>query len=704
MRNGLVPQVAPCIVTHNMALGGAQTAILRMIEAMPAWLRERTTLWCQSNDQPLLEAAIQKHGFSVGAITHETPTDPSCWILSYGNLKGAPERPTSLVLHSWDDEGWRYVSKAYGHMRGLRVAGVSEQVLLRYRDWIEEGGHESAGVLPPPVTQWAACKGATDPNRIVVAWMGRPLESKGLMALPYLLALDSRLVVRAWTGADTMASSFVRRKQQQTLDELTRLADRLGVSERLDLRPLDFDPFAYRHRLEGAHVLLGNSQREGFLMTAAEALSCSVPVVVTRSCGIAEFIREGVNGCLIDWNEDPQKLAKASYSGILRAAKFDAMDCLRSVQTLSLENGYRQTYGQTLAFLAHANLQNEQPRVTVGVRIHKGMPIESLDQAVSSLALQTYRRFKTVLLVDGPWEYGEMLARRYDLPLICTGVEPDITHCSWLHRQAVERCDTEFYKPLDYDDQLLPGYLERAVATLDRSAAHVYGCLLMTLQDGQFSERWWPNKPIESMFSGNSNDNQLPHSSVLMRAEICRAAGNYQERAVGLGADDYNLWNRIHQAGGVFVRDDEVRNVVYRIHEKNSLKVRKARYGAPAIGPRTGKLVAGAAAASMLLAAPGLAPHQSAGAAEFRPLPAQSPTAQPTANSRQEPTPLAARRPTGIVGRWVTSRIDLAKAALRKISQLTGDDGKQIASNSDKKKSASFSSDLPDDALIPPQS
>ena len=99
--------------------------------------------------------------------------------------------------------------------------------------------------------------------------------------------------------------------------------------------------------------------------------------------------------------------------------------------------------------------------MTVGVRIHKGMPIESLDEAISSVASQTYRQFKTVLLVDGPTDYAEGLARRYDLPLICTGEEPDITHCSGLHRRAVEQCDAEYYKPLDYDDQLplagLPG-------------------------------------------------------------------------------------------------------------------------------------------------------------------------------------------------------------------------------------------------------
>jgi hypothetical protein len=326
---------------------------------------------------------------------------------------------------------------------------------------------------------------------------------------------------------------------------------------------------------------------------------------------VAEFVKEGVNGCLIDWDEDPKRLAKTSYDAILRAVNYKQMDCLQSVQDLSTAARYRRAHGQTLARLTHTNLQcdDADARVTVGLRIHKGMSIESLDQAASSLATQTYRQFKTVLLVDGPWAYAEKLAERYDLPLICTGEEPDITHCSWLHRKAVEQCDTEFYKPLDYDDQLTPTYLERAVATLDRTRADVYGCLLMTLEGGACSPRWWPNKPVESMFTGRSDDNQLPHSSVMMRTAVCRAAGNYNERAVGLGADDYHLWYRIHKAGGTFVRDDAVRNVVYRIHEKNSLKIRKARYGAQVDTSGTrGKLVAGAAAAASvaLWAAPNI--------------------------------------------------------------------------------------------------
>jgi Glycosyl transferases group 1 len=642
---GSIPQVAPCFVSHNLALGGAQIAVLRMIRALPDWARERATLYVQTDDLPLLEPAL-KAGFTCRQITTRPPEDPSCWVLSYGNLNGLPQRPTSVLLHSWDDEGWRYITRAYGQLRGATVAGVSRQVLDRFAPWVAEGGHRVAGVLPPPVTEFARVKGRRSQNRIVVAWMGRPLESKGLMSLPYLLAMDERIIARCWTGALTGGNPYTRRVQAQTMERFLKLARKLKVIDRLDLRELDFDPFNYRERLRGAHVLLGNSRREGFLMTAAEALSCGVPVVVTRSCGVAEFVRDGANGRLIDWSENPKRLAKASYSAILEAIGMGAMDCLASVQDLSLGAGYRQRYGDVLAELTHTSLRNDEPRVTVGLRIHKGMRIDHLDEAASSLAQQTYRRFKTVLLVDGPWEYGETLANRYDLPLICSGQEPDITHCSGLHRKAVEQCDTEFYKPLDYDDQLLPGYLERAVATLDRTGADVYGCLLVTLEGGQVSPRWWPNRPVESMFTGNPNDNQLPHSSVLMRIAACRRAGNYNAVAVGLGADDYQLWHRLHKSGARFVRDDEVRNVVYRIHENNSLKIRKARYGGETGGK--GRLVAGAGAAAAASLALWLGPNVEA------------------ANSAQAPKEQVAQRQT--------ERVEKAKAAgkVRKLAQRKG--------------------------------
>lgn len=575
-----LPRTKPCFVTHNLALGGAQTAVLRYIMALPEWVRERTVLYSQSDDMPLLDEA-EKAGFSCGDVTREAPGDPSSWFLSYGDIKGLPKRPTSLVLHSWDEAGWRFIDRAYDDLHGMTVAGVSQKVLDRYSAWAKEKNHEMVGVLTPPVSEFTSAKGKFDPKgRIVVGWMGRPLESKGLMSLPYLLEAEPRMVIRAWTGADTAGLEYTQRVQAEALAKVKSLADKLGVSDRLDIRPLDFNPFHYRHRLEGCHVLLGNSEKEGFLLTAAEALSCGIPVVVTKTCGIADFVRNGVNGYVIDWNANPKKLAKAAQKALLKAATLSTADCLASATDLSLGAGYADAHRDILGRLTGTCLNHPDADVTVGLRIHKGTDVSKLDDAVQSLAAQSYRRFKVKLLVDGPWSFAEPLAKRYGLPLICTGLEPDIEHCSWLHRQAVAECDTEFYKPLDYDDQLMPNYLERAVHMLRQKRADVYGCLLLTHENGKIEPRLhWPNKAVETMFTGNSDDNMLPHSSVLMRAEVARKAGNYQERAVGLGADDYHLWYRIHLAGGVFYRDDEVRNVVYRIHEQNSLQIRRARFG-----------------------------------------------------------------------------------------------------------------------------
>lgn len=575
-----LPRVNPCFVTHNLALGGAQTAVLRYISALPEWVRERTTLYSQSDDMPLLDTA-EKNGFSCGEVTREAPSDPSSWFLSYGDLSGLPQRPTSLVLHSWDDAGWRFINRAYDNLEGMTVAGVSQKVLDRYSSWAKEKKHRVVGVLTPPVSEFTSAKGVFDPKgRIVVGWMGRPLESKGLMSLPYLLEAEPRMVIRAWTGADTAGLEYTQRTQREALEKVTKLAEQLGVSDRLDIRPLDFNPFQYRHRLEGCHALLGNSEKEGFLLTAAEALSCGIPVVVTKTCGIADFIRNGVNGYLIDWNSNPRKLAKAAQKALLKAATLSTADCLASAADLSLGAQYAQSHARILGELTGTNLNHSDATVTIGLRIHKGTDVTKLDDAVQSIAAQTYRKFKVKLLVDGPWSFAEPLAKRYGLPLICTGLDPDIEHCSWLHRQAVAECDTEYYKPLDYDDQMMPTYLERAVHVLERKKVDVYGCLLLTHENGEITPRLhWPNKGVETMFTGNSDDNMLPHSSVLMRAEVARRAGNYQERAVGLGADDYHLWYRIHQVGGTFYRDDEVRNIVYRIHEQNSLKIRRARFG-----------------------------------------------------------------------------------------------------------------------------
>jgi alpha-maltose-1-phosphate synthase len=52
-------------------------------------------------------------------------------------------------------------------------------------------------------------------------------------------------------------------------------------------------------RLKSAHVFALLSIEDGFALTAAEALACGIPVVLTPHTGFADFIQPGVNGEIV---------------------------------------------------------------------------------------------------------------------------------------------------------------------------------------------------------------------------------------------------------------------------------------------------------------------------------------------------------------------------------------------------------------------
>jgi hypothetical protein len=329
-RPGLVPPLAPCVVSHNLALGGAQIAVLRMIQCLPDWVRERTTLYSQSDDTPLLDVAL-KSGLSVGKVTTEAPDDPSCWVLSYGKLDNLPQRPTSLILHSWDDEGWRYITRTVRQPQGPHRGGVSQQVLTASRRSSRRAGTTCAGVLPPPVTEFTMVKGRRGGKRIVVAWMGRPLESKG-SALAAVAAEVRRAPRRPRLDRRRDRRQRVHPPHAGRDDgEARRAARELGVLDRLDLRPLDFDPFNYSERL-AAPTSARQQPPRGFLMTAAEALTAACrrrhPLVRRRR------LRAGRRQRLpIDWDEDPRKARHGQLRRDQAGDRVEAEDCLPTVKT-----------------------------------------------------------------------------------------------------------------------------------------------------------------------------------------------------------------------------------------------------------------------------------------------------------------------------------------------------------------------------------
>lgn len=126
-----------------------------------------------------------------------------------------------------------------------------------------------------------------------------------------------------------------------TLQSLQSAADRLGIVDRV--RWLGFLDTGARERFfDEIHVLAMPSRYECFGMVAAEAMSASVPVVVTTSSGVAPNVVAGDAGEVVPPG-DAKKLADAIRGLLLPAGPSEA---LRERARLTAEAHYSFTaYG-----------------------------------------------------------------------------------------------------------------------------------------------------------------------------------------------------------------------------------------------------------------------------------------------------------------------------------------------------------------------
>ena len=78
--------------------------------------------------------------------------------------------------------------------------------------------------------------------------------------------------------------------------------------------PIDWAPMLPHsqlgRRLKAAHVFVLLSLEDGFALTAAEAMACGLPVVLTPNTGFSDFVKPGINGEIVPIR-DPYAAAAA---------------------------------------------------------------------------------------------------------------------------------------------------------------------------------------------------------------------------------------------------------------------------------------------------------------------------------------------------------------------------------------------------------
>ena len=560
-----VPKI--CWFINDMGVGGAQTAVLRWANSTPLWIKERSVVFIRMwhNDRwPMAE----KYGELPGCpeFVRSFPEDTTHLICEHGRpdddwIKG---RRSYVIIISQNVE---YNTRLYGGLSVDRALAPSDAVRHVANNLLSNIGKESPGFIAPyflPASRMSTRNPIID-GSITVLYAGRLTRDKGADCLPYMLHAEPRLKLVIRGGVDIWYDERVQRNQKNALHDIIECAKSLGVDDRIVIEPLhigvDMSPVYVD---SNADCLVVPSLAEGFCLSIGDALQHGLPVACTYSSNAAGLIREEVSGALFDYDLDPETRGRNAAPAVVRAASLSTYGPMNAISPW-VGDHWRKKHGRDfLESIGCCLTPSDTPIVTVAVRYHAnaGM-IDWLDECMTCVASQTYRQFTTLLVIDGLEEDASEIAARYEVPFICTGMDPHHHHRSLCHRLGANYAKSKYYKPLDFDDIIAPDYLERAVFRAERDSLDIYSCRMMTKIDGEISKRPWPAEPWWNI----ATDNVFPHSAVLLNRQALIDAGNYNESAPARGTDDWDTWRRMFLNGSRVFRDDDYYGMLYRRHD-----------------------------------------------------------------------------------------------------------------------------------------
>jgi glycosyltransferase involved in cell wall biosynthesis len=148
---------------------------------------------------------------------------------------------------------------------------------------VPNGVDLSAG--PDPVPAWAGA-----PDRPYVLCLGRVVEKKGF---------DLLLAAYAGIPETERTADLVVGGEGAQLASLRREADRLGLADRVHF-PGRLSRQDVAAAMAGAELFVMPSRLEPFGIVVLEAWRAGVPVVATSIGGPPEFVRQDVDGVLVD--------------------------------------------------------------------------------------------------------------------------------------------------------------------------------------------------------------------------------------------------------------------------------------------------------------------------------------------------------------------------------------------------------------------
>lgn len=191
-----------------------------------------------------------------------------------------------------------------------------------------------------------------------------------------------------------------------------------------------------------------------------------------------------------------------------------------------------------------------------------------LNRALISLSNQTYKNFKTIIVLDECWsKTKEMInSSNYDLDLTVL-IKDKKEGLSYAKNFGLQYVDTEWVGFLDGDDLYLPTKIERQLEYLNNNQdIDFIGTHRQYVDAHDDTKIHNSNFDVNSYITHSEIENKLPteniltHGSMLIRKRCLDELNGYNDIR---GMEDWDLWKRAMSKGYKFYQIPE-RLYIYR--------------------------------------------------------------------------------------------------------------------------------------------
>lgn len=187
-----------------------------------------------------------------------------------------------------------------------------------------------------------------------------------------------------------------------------------------------------------------------------------------------------------------------------------------------------------------------------------------LSEAIDSVLAQTYTNWECLIVNDGSIDNTENIALQFQ------SKDPRISYhyktnggLADARNYGIAKSKGDFILPIDADDKIAPGYLEKAIAFFENQEVKVVYCEAEYF--GTKSGRWdLPDFSLEQLAKGN-----MIFCTALFRKQDWQKVGGYNVN-MKYGWEDWDFWISLLKNGGKAVKLNEVL-FYYRVKEQSMI-------------------------------------------------------------------------------------------------------------------------------------